>query len=123
METKQLIDDYSKLFLAIKDLQDQKDVLKSNVLTEEQVATINQIEEDFEGQLRPLIQELKRLEDNLKAITIAKGETQRGTMHMFTYSKPRVTWDSKGLEGYMVAHPEVKAFRKVGDPSVSVRKI
>lgn len=32
----------------------------------------------------------------------------------------RTTWDTKGLEGYAVAHPEVLHFRKVS-PSISIR--
>lgn len=50
-------------------------------------------------------------------------ETVRGESLMAVYSKPRVTWDGKGLTGYMVAHPEIEAFKKVGKPSVSIRKV
>lgn len=37
------------------------------------------------------------------------------------YSSPRVTWDSAKLAAYAESHPEVKEFRKVGKPSVSMR--
>jgi hypothetical protein len=40
---------------------------------------------------------------------------------MAMYTKPRVTWDSKGIEGFSVAHPEINVFRKVGEPSVSIK--
>jgi uncharacterized protein YifE (UPF0438 family) len=37
------------------------------------------------------------------------------------YSAGRVTWDSKKMEVYAQAHPEVREFRKVGNPVVSLR--
>ena len=37
------------------------------------------------------------------------------------YSSPRVTWDNAKLTAFAEAHPEVKEFRKVGKPSVSLR--
>jgi hypothetical protein len=37
------------------------------------------------------------------------------------YSKPRVTFDSKGLQEYAVTHPEIEKFKKVGNPIVSIR--
>ena len=33
----------------------------------------------------------------------------------------RVSWDTKALDGYAEAHPELKRFRKVGEPSVTIR--
>lgn len=40
---------------------------------------------------------------------------------MAVYNKPRVTWDSAGLEGAAKLHKELLAFRKEGAPSVSFR--
>jgi hypothetical protein len=37
--------------------------------------------------------------------------------------KGRVSWDGKSLDGYMAAHPEISAFRKEGEPSVSLRNV
>ncbi len=42
---------------------------------------------------------------------------------MAVWSKGRETWDTKSLDGYALAHPEIASLRKVGDPSVSIRKI
>ena len=37
------------------------------------------------------------------------------------YCRGRVSWDAKGLEGYAEAHPGVREFRRVGEPSISMR--
>jgi len=39
------------------------------------------------------------------------------------YVKGRISWDNKALDGYAAAHPEIGAFRKQGDPSVSIRGV
>jgi uncharacterized protein YifE (UPF0438 family) len=37
------------------------------------------------------------------------------------YTSARVTWDSKAMEAYSQNHPEVREFRKVGNPVVALR--
>ena len=44
-----------------------------------------------------------------------------GQFLQVVYTKPRVTWDAKALDGYAVDHPELFAFRKEGNAGASVR--
>jgi hypothetical protein len=37
------------------------------------------------------------------------------------YYRGRVMWDSRGLSSYAETHPEVLEFRRIGNPSVSIR--
>ena len=62
-----------------------------------------------------------QLEGEVKTMVLALGESVKGAQLHAVYSKGRVTWDTKGMDGYVVAHPEVAAFRKVGEPSVTIR--
>jgi hypothetical protein len=39
------------------------------------------------------------------------------------YRDGRVTWNAKRLEEYMETHPEVKKFRKVGKPYITIANI
>ncbi|CAK0771531.1 hypothetical protein CCP3SC15_4350001 [Gammaproteobacteria bacterium] len=41
---------------------------------------------------------------------------------MAVYTKGRVSWDSKKLDGMMILVPELASARKEGEPSVSIRK-
>lgn len=61
------------------------------------------------------------LEERIKAAVVEAGATVKGAALQAVYSKPRTSWDSKALEGYAAAHPEIVAFRSVGAPSVSIR--
>lgn len=63
------------------------------------------------------------LEAEVKALVLAFARSVKGENLQAVYMNGRVTWDSKGLDGYAVANPEVLAFRKQGDSSVSIREI
>lgn len=61
------------------------------------------------------------LEAEIKAEVLAAGASVKGAQLQAVYTKGRVSWDAKALDGFAAAHPEIAAFRKEGDPSVSIR--
>ncbi len=63
------------------------------------------------------------LEERIKAAVVEAGASVKGDALQAVYSKPRVSWDGKALEGYAAAHPEIVAFRTTGAPSVSIRAV
>jgi len=65
----------------------------------------------------------KAAETRVKTLVGGVGETVKGEHLMAVYSDGRVTWDTKEMDGYMVAHPEIKQFRNVGKPSVAIREV
>ena len=38
-----------------------------------------------------------------------------------TIMAPQITWDTKGMAAYSALHPDVLAYHKVGEPSVTIR--
>ena len=50
-------------------------------------------------------------------------EDLKGSLLHAIYAAGRASWDTKALEGYAVAHPEILQFKKVGEPSVSIREM
>jgi len=86
-----------------------------------QIKAVNEVYDEEREALQSEIHELDNLiKDSVG--NLIKG-TVKGEFLMAVYSKPRVTWDGSGLLGYMVAHPEIKAFKRVGKPSVSIRRV
>jgi len=83
---------------------------------------IGKVEVRFGSQRVALDEEIARVTDTIKTDALGYGETVRGAALMAVYSKGRTTWDGPGLVGYAVAHPEIEAFKKVGQPSISIRK-
>lgn len=63
------------------------------------------------------------LESEIKDAVIASGSSVKSLSLQAVYSKPRETWEGAKLSAYAIACPEILAFRKVGQPSVSIREV
>ena len=81
------------------------------------------LRDELESKTDGLRQEIAEMEDNVRQDVLALGESVKGLRRQAVYNKPRVSWDTRGLDGYAVAHPEIEHFRKVGEPSVSFREV
>jgi len=66
-------------------------------------------------------QKIESLTKGIKNSVLLLGESAKGSRLHAVYAKGRVTWDGKLLQGYAAAHPEIEAFKKIGEPSVSIR--
>lgn len=117
------IEKYSDLVFGIDTIALQKQELIDSILSPEIKAKLAEIDAEFDPQSEKLANEKAQLETEIKKEVVATGYTIKGIYHEFRYSKPRVTWLTDALDGYAEAHPEIKQFRKTGDPSVSVRKV
>ena len=123
MQAKEAINRYSDLVakeaMARQMLQEELDAL----IPQENKDRMAELKAEFEPQLDGLQQQIMEIEGVLKEYVVTVGETLKGTDHMFVYAKGRVSYDTRRLEGYAEAHPEILVFRSEGKPSVSVRKV
>lgn len=94
-----------------------------SVLTPEIKAKLADIETEFKLQSLAVDENIDALTNEVKAEIIKAGATAKGAHIQAVFMKGRVSWDTKALDGYAAAHPEVAQFRKEGEPSVSIRKI
>jgi len=78
---------------------------------------------EFNPRLTFASDNVKSLEDNIKTQVLELGQSVKGRRWQFVYSKPRVTWDVKKLDGMMIIVPELAQARKEGEASVSVREV
>ncbi len=116
------IERYSDIGVGIDLVSQEKAALIDEVLTPEIKEKLAEIDAEFEPKIEQLLQEKSQLEAEIKDEVLNAGRTIKGTYHSFVWSKPRVSWDTKALDGYALAHPEIAQFRAEGSPSVSVRK-
>jgi hypothetical protein len=86
-------------------------------------AQLADIDAEFSDKLTALEPNIAALTDEIKAAVIENGASVKGDYLQAVYTSPRVTWDGKGIAGYAVAHPEINAFKKVGEASVSFRDV
>lgn len=93
-------------------------------------AILAQVKDELDAlhaELDPLVSaaegDLSAVEAALKQEIIAAGVTVKGEHYMAVFNKPRVTWDTAKLEGLALAHPEILALKKMGEPTVTIREI
>lgn len=101
----------------------QKAELIKTAIHAEVKARLDEIEAEFSDKLTAANEKAAALEAEVKTYVLAHGMSIKGDYLHAIYVKGRVTWDTKGIEGFAVAHPELNTFRKVGEPSVSIRKV
>lgn len=120
---EQKLDELSELY-AQRDLATlEKQRLIDEIYTAEIKAKIAEIDAEFAGKNEAVAEKIAALETEVKQAVLVGGASVKGQFLHAVYTKGRVTWDSKSLDGYVKAHPELAEFRKEGEPSVSLRKI
>jgi ElaB/YqjD/DUF883 family membrane-anchored ribosome-binding protein len=90
-------------------------------------AEVQQILSDIEAEFQPkqdaINTEVSEIEAQVKSLVLEAGETAKGGSLQAVYTKGRITWDTKSLDGYAKANPAIAEYRKQGEPSVSIRKV
>lgn len=114
----------------LSELQCQADVIKlrfdelrKSVLTPEIQQQLADIAAEETTALDALKDGIDILTEEIKNDVLSAGATVKGDYMMAVYNKGRVSWDTKGLDGFAIAHPEMAAFRKTGEPSITIRRI
>jgi hypothetical protein len=120
-QLKEKLDVLGEIIAIRENLISEKQTLLDSLIPPEIKLKMQDIEEEFEDKITQANENVQSLESAIKSEVKAFGQSVKGELVMAVWAKPRVTWDTKGLEGFLVAHPEIKAFRKEGEPTVSIR--
>lgn len=123
MNAQQIIDGLEDLYAQREFLSAEKSKLLDSAIPAEVKAIIADIESEFEGKQSAVNSQISEVETTAKDLVIQEGATVKGNLIQAVYSKPRVTWDSKILEGLAIAMPEIEKAKKTGQPSVSFRRL
>ena len=86
-------------------------------------SALENINAEYDEQALAATNEVTRLEAEIKADVLQVGDTVRGSQIMAVFIRPRVTWDSKALDGMAMLIPELTKARKTGEASVQFRTI
>ena len=117
------LDQLSELY-AQRDLSTlEKQRMIDEILTAEIKAKIAEIEAEFSDKSETVSEKIATLEAEIKEAVKQNGASVKGQFLQAVFTKGRVSWDNKSLDGYLKAHPELAEFRKEGEPSVSLRKL
>lgn len=99
----------------------EKQTLLDEIYTAEIKARMAEIEAEFSAKTEAVASNIAALEAEIKQAVITHGASVKAAFIHAVFSKGRVSWDTKSLDGYATAHPELLSFRKEGEPSVSLR--
>ena len=75
----------------------------------------------FETENAEAMREIALLEAEIKQEVLTRGVTVKSKHMIAMWNKGRISWNSRLLEGYAIAHPDILKMRKEGAPSVSFR--
>ena len=101
---------------------DKKNAIDS-VITDEQRAAIRDIEFEFSEKVEAAQANATELESKVKPLVVEHGKSVKSSRLQAVYMSPKVTWDSKALDGYALNNPALYAFRKEGEASVQIRVV
>jgi len=119
---KQLLDNLAKAQDALAAVMAQKEALRNTVLTPEVQQALEDIDAEFLAPTEATTAIIAEAEAAVRAAVVEHGASVKNGILQAVYSAPRVSYDSKALDGLLIAMPELAAFRKESAPSVSIRK-
>ncbi len=103
-------------------LELEKQALIDQVIPPEVKARLEEIESEFTGKRESVDANIAALEAEVREEVLRQGATVRSTFLRVVYNPGRVTWDTKKLDAYARARPEILEFRKQGEPFVTIQK-
>ena len=80
-----------------------------------------EMEYKFLEEHKDFFQRIEDRKDEIQKEILLRQAGEKSEKLIVTYNKGAIRWDTKGLEDYGLAHPEIMALRKRGAPVVGFR--
>ena len=120
---EQILEELAEIRAQIDLLNIDKQKQIDSVITDEQRAVIRDIEFEFSEKVEAAQANATELESKVKPLVVEHGKSVKSSRLQAVYMSPKVTWDSKALDGYALNNPALYAFRKEGEASVQIRVV
>ena len=118
----ELLDQLAKLNADREELIEERERAIRTLMPEELRQQLDEVAEAFHQRVQGLDAERESLENAVRAQVLRGGETVKGAKLLAIFQEGKTSWDTKALDGYAAAHPEVAAFKKKGNPFVTIRE-
>jgi len=103
---------------AVDTVAHAKQVFIDNILS-----SVHHKIEAYDSDIQSLSAQADAIEREVRSAALALGGSVKGHRLQAVWAKGRISWDAKGLEGVAAVIPEIRQFRKEGEPSVSIRVV
>ena len=121
IEIRQKLDQLAEFYAQRDAAMLERQSLLDEIYTAEIKARMAEIEAEFATKTEGVTANIAALEAEIKQAVVTHGASVKGSFFHAVFAKGRVSWDTKSLDSYATAHPELLTFRKEGEPSVSIR--
>ncbi len=121
MDAVELLDRYCDLHERLQAAYAEAQEKREAAIPSDVKAAIMAVDAAYQPIIAALEEEVKAVKAAIEAAVLALGQTVKGARAIAVYNKGRVTWDTRALEGYAAAHPEILEFRGEGAPYVTIR--
>jgi hypothetical protein len=111
----------SALSLRQDTLEAEKHDAYARLLSPELLAQLDAITAEYADAAQALAFDIECCKTAIKQAVLAQGVNVAGTHLQAIVVAGRITYDHKALDVYALSHPEIKAYRKAGEPSVQIR--
>lgn len=123
MNAKELLDQLAELQASQSLLEMKYQEARDAVITPDIRSKLYEIDARLMPKIDKVTEELANLTNQVKTLVITEGATVKGQYLMAVYSRGRVSWNGKLLDGMSKLIPQLNEARTVGEPSVTIRKI
>ena len=123
MNIPKMLEQLSEYYAQLDSLALQKADLLDTVMPPEIKQAIEDVNAEFAGKEQAVRDNMAELEAQVKQAVIEMQTSVKGGALQAVFNKGRVSWDSRKLEGLMIAFPKLAEARKQGDPYVAIKKV
>lgn len=121
MTVEEKLEELKRLDKEREAFQTEKRAKIDDILTDKIKEKLAKVDAYYDPAIANLNEISKQVEKEIKAVVLINGVSVKGVYHAI-YVRGRITWDSKKLDGYALAHPEINEARKTGKPSVRINR-
>jgi hypothetical protein len=82
-----------------------------------------ELDAEFEPMVETAQERIAEMEAQVKQAVLQHGASVKGNHLQAVWMKGRTSWDTRKLDGLMIALPQLKECRSEGTPSVSIRTV
>src|SRR3989304_6138656 len=118
MTPEELLTHYESLIDKLEIVQAERELIVKKVLE-----TVAQELKALDKSLIAILSAVASAKEAVEVAVLDKKETVSGEHCMAVWNKGRESWDGSKLNGFAMAHPEILQAKKIGEPTVSFRKI
>ena len=124
MTTEEMLEQYADLLERQEMLQQQMQELIDKVPDPKEITDQwDAIKAEYQPMIEIVVINADAIKQQIQEDVLANKATVHGNKYMAVYVSGKKSWDGKKLEGYAMDHPEILQAQKIGEPTVTFRKV